>query len=172
MKKEQWKDIQEYKGLYQISDYGRVRRIKGHLCRKTRVLKLVLNTNGYPSIQLWANNKYTTNRIHTLVLATFVGPKPSKMECRHLDGNPTNNRLNNLKWGTRSENQKDAVKHGTKFQPDNRGCKNGNAKLTDTQVRQIKRLLLYKTHEQISQQFKVARKTIYDIDKNKTWRHI
>src|SRR5271166_1685861 len=44
---------------------------------------------------------------HTLVLLTFVGPCPEGYECRHLDGNPANNRLRNLAWGTRLENAAD-----------------------------------------------------------------
>jgi hypothetical protein len=50
--------------------------------------------------------------VHRLVLQAFVGPCPEGMECRHLDGNSANNRLENLAWGTCSENSADMVKHG------------------------------------------------------------
>lgn len=43
-----------------------------------------------------------------------MGPRPDGLECRHLDGNPANNRLLNLKWGTRTENVHDSMLHGTK----------------------------------------------------------
>lgn len=50
--------------------------------------------------------------IHGLVLAAFDGPRPDDLETRHLDGNPTNNRLSNLIYGTGTENQLDRVRHG------------------------------------------------------------
>lgn len=137
MRADLWRDIKEYEGLYQVSNNGQVRRIwKNH----TRTLKPGC-WNQYWCVHLWNNNKSTTYKIHTLVLNNFFGPCPVRMECRHLDGNPKNNKLNNLKWGTRSENQKDSVKHGTSRQPNNIGCKNGHAKLTEIQVEEIKCLL-------------------------------
>lgn len=164
-----WKDIKDYKGLYQISNSGQVRRIwKNH----TRTLKPGC-WNQYLCVHLWRQNRQTTYKIHTLVLNNFVGLCPAGMECRHLDGNPKNNKLNNLKWGTRSENQRDAVKHGTSSQPDNSGSKNGHAKLTEIQVVKINNLLTEgKSHVCISKMFCVSRKTVYDIDNGLTWRHI
>ena len=53
------------------------------------------------------------NLLHRLVLENFVGPCPDGMECCHNDGNPDNNRLDNLRWGTPSENSRDKIRHGT-----------------------------------------------------------
>jgi len=47
------------------------------------------------------------------VLETFVGPRPYNMECRHLDGNKLNNNLDNVCWGTHTENSKDSIDHLT-----------------------------------------------------------
>lgn len=58
---------------------------------------------------------YKTFRVHRLVLETFVGPCPEGMECRHLDGNPSNNLLDNLAWGTREENIEDNRQNGAYF---------------------------------------------------------
>lgn len=169
---ERWKDIKDYEGIYQVSNCGRICSLRSYKHNKKRLLKPG-HWNGYPCINLWKHNQPTTYKIHTLVLNTFIGACPKNMECRHLDGNPQNNQLDNLRWGTRSENQKDAVNHGTNFRPDNRGSNNGHAKLTETQVKKIKNLLIVKrSHIQIAKLFNVDRKTIYDIDNNKTWRHI
>lgn len=54
--------------------------------------------------------------VHRLVLEAFVGPCPEGMECRHLDGNPGNNVLSNLAWGTRKENILDRIQHDTSGQ--------------------------------------------------------
>lgn len=51
--------------------------------------------------------KYRTFRVHRLVLLAFVGPCPEGMEARHEDGDPSNNRLDNLAWGTPAENRAD-----------------------------------------------------------------
>ncbi len=57
--------------------------------------------------------RYQTFRVHRLILETFVGPCPEGMECRHLDGNPANNCLNNIAWGTREQNIEDNRKNGS-----------------------------------------------------------
>jgi len=64
--------------------------------------------------------------VHHLVLEAFVGPRPQGMECRHLDGNPANNVVSNLAWGTRSENQLDRVSHGTHHEANKTHCPHGH----------------------------------------------
>jgi hypothetical protein len=72
--------------------------------------------------------------VHRLVLEAFIGPCPEGMECRHLDGNPKNNRLDNLYWGTGKENATDRVRHGT----GGYGEKNPSCKLSPSEVEEIK----------------------------------
>lgn len=60
-----------------------------------------------------AEDRRKIDQVHRLVLAAFCGPAPPKHECRHLDGNPRNNNLSNLAWGTRQENVNDKFVHGT-----------------------------------------------------------
>ena len=74
--------------------------------------------------------------VHRLVLFAFVGPCPKGMECRHFpDRDPTNNKLENLSWGTRKQNANDRNYHNT----DNKGERNGSAKLTWGNVRKIRK---------------------------------
>ena len=98
---EQWKDIDGYIGLYRVSDCGNVKSFAYWNGTNKRILKQSITTRGYYCIILYKKNKRKWIYIHRLVLETFVGPCPPKMQCRHLDGNPLNNKLNNLKWGTR-----------------------------------------------------------------------
>jgi hypothetical protein len=72
-----------------------------------------------------------TRFVHRLVLEAFVGPCPDGMEGCHNDGNPANNRLDNLRWDTPSANYADRYKHGTHLL----GTRNGNAKLSEEDVR-------------------------------------
>lgn len=82
---------------------------------KRGLLKMSLaNNQGYPFITVNNHGKRISMMVHVLVCTTFHGEKPSsKHEVRHLDGNRKNNTPNNLRWGTRSENIRDSIRHGT-----------------------------------------------------------
>jgi hypothetical protein len=67
------------------------------------------------------------------MLLTFRGPRPKGMLCRHLDSNPKNNKIGNLRWGTQSENMRDAGKLG-RMSRALKGENGGNAKLTNKQA--------------------------------------
>jgi hypothetical protein len=104
---ERWKPVVGFEQWYEVSDMGRVRSSRrGGL----RILRPGLSTGGHLSVALGRGN---TRMVHALVLAAFVGPRPPGADSRHLDGNYINNRLDNLSWGTRSENIRDAIRHGT-----------------------------------------------------------
>jgi len=75
-----------------------------------------------------------------MVLETFRGKCPVGKECCHENGDPTDDRLANLYWGTHLENMRDAVRHGRLGDVTAKGSAHVNAKLTDTQVRQSREL--------------------------------
>src|SRR4051812_17537545 len=106
--------------------------------------------------------------LHHLVLRAFVGPCPPGMECRHLDGDPTNNRLDNLAWGTPKQNSEDKIRHGTQ----SRGLDRWNAKLTPSKVRRIRRL--YRTglfsQTELGRMHKVHQTTIRNVVLKINWR--
>ncbi len=163
-----WKDIPGYKCVYQASNRGQIRRaVGGPGAQKGRILKQPCNSKGYRCVTLCGKSLY----VHRLILMTFIGHYPSGLRCRHLDGNPNNNHLSNLKWGTGSENQQDCIRHGTRL--DNRGSKNWAAKLTESQIPKIRQLILDGvTHQKIADNFGVSRVTITCIAIGKTWKHI
>lgn len=122
---------------------------------------------GYPVIALWANNKGVTRTVHRLVLEVFVGPCPEGMEALHADGTRTNNKLENLRWGTRSENMQDAIAHGTSTA----GSKNGGARLTALDVLWIKDLFETGfTPKELLKHFKVSLTTIRRVLTGKTYK--
>ena len=103
--KEIWKPIEGYEGLYDVSNYGRVRSyrkmIKGRPIIyniSQQFMNLHKDKNGYLLVSLRKNGSQKSKRIHRLVLAAFIGNCPVNMECHHLDSNPSNNQINNLKW--------------------------------------------------------------------------
>jgi hypothetical protein len=92
---------------------------------------------GYPVVGVLKDGKIRVLKVHRLVLEAFVGPaRPESSVGRHLDGDPTNNRLENLAWGTMAENSQDMVRHGRS----QRGSKSPVARLTEEKVRQARRL--------------------------------
>ncbi len=88
---------------------------------------------GYLFVVLRKNNKPFNVNIHKIVLETFIGERPQGKVCRHLDGNPLNNRLENLCWGTPAENSADMVRMGRQCG----GEKHHKTKLTDNQVLEL-----------------------------------
>jgi len=140
--------------------------------RKGKWLKPGRDNEGYASVVLYTNSRKYSYRVHRLVLETYIGPCPEGLECRHLNGIPDDNRIENLKWGTRSENAFDAVQHGTRV--DTRGEKCGGAKLTNEKIRVIRYLhkIAKFSLTDLAWQFDVAISTIGRIISRKTWRHI
>ncbi len=135
----------------------------GSCGKKDKILK-------YHNITFSNFGNTKTYTVHRLVLETFVGSCPEGMEACHIDGNSLNNKLTNLKWDTKSRNELDKYKTKT----DNRGSRNGRAKLNEHQVKIIKKLLSYKvlTHMEISKIFDMSKSIIDQISINKCWKHI
>jgi hypothetical protein len=124
-----WQPIPGYEGLYEVSDDGAIRRIPGTPAYPAgnRQLKPWLGSTGYLHVTLYKGGRPAEFRVHRLVALAFLGPANGLHAC-HGDGNRLNNARANIRWGTRSENMLDAVKHGTHAAP-LRGrthCKNGH----------------------------------------------
>lgn len=108
-----------------------------------------------------------------MILEAFEGPCPDGEECRHLDGDPTNNLPDNLAWGTHKQNCEDTVRHGRSRRASNPGVLNGHAKLTEADVLDIRRL-----HSQgvscgrLGAMFGVQKSNVAMIVRRDTWKHL
>lgn len=156
---------------YRVGDDGSVwtqRRTGGGMRTTWRELTPDKGRYGHRRVLLMPGRKRFL--VHHLVLTAFVGPCPDGMECRHFpDRNPANNRLENLQWGTRTENQRDRCQHGT----DNRGTGNPSSKLTPDAVHAIRnKRKSGATLNAIASEFGVTLQTIHAITTGKTWGHI
>lgn len=117
---ETWRAIPGLEGYYEVSDHGNVRSVGRVVVYKNgaerwhsgRVLAQRTNKDGYQMVALYRNTKRCTRLVHRLVLEAFVGPCPPGMETRHLNNDPVDNRLENITWGTPSENNLDTVRAG------------------------------------------------------------
>ena len=118
---ERWKPVNGYEGIYEVSSHGRVRSIDrtvtysdGRVGRiKGKALRTPPNEDGYPRVNLSTQGKSRARRVHALVAEAFIGPRPDGMDVCHGDGDPENNHVDNLRYGTHSENMLDSVRHGT-----------------------------------------------------------
>ena len=139
---------------------------------KGRWLKPVMDRGccNYFQVNLWQSGKPKIQRIHRLVLETYIGPCPPGMQCRHLDGNPQNNNLENLCWGSSEENSQDAIQHGTVI----RGEKHPLSKLTEQDVRMI--IYMYRTglftQKKIAKVYRVCYQLVNLIVNKKRWKHL
>ena len=132
--REAWKAIPGYEGLYEVSDLGRVRSLDrmiklhhgGEYRRKGRIRKLVANNDGYLNVALSKEGEQRLYKVHRLVLEAFVGQPKEEQEACHNNGDRSDNRLSNLRWGTKKENMADIKKHGRNYWLNRTRCKHGH----------------------------------------------
>jgi hypothetical protein len=170
---EVWRPVVGWEGLYSVSDWGRVRS-EARLDsigrpRKGRVLKQCYDSDGYPIVGLCRNGTALTQKVHCLVAAAFIGPRPEGLQVLHGSKSRTDNRACNLSYGTPKQNTADRLRDGTHAI----GAQNGNAKLTEADVRDIRaRLATGESQQSIANTFGVVQVTISEIKRGKKWAHV
>lgn len=131
MSDEVWANIPGLEGAYQVSSLGAVRSLSRTIVKSNgavhhvagRTLKGSLNSNGYPSVCV--SRKFRT--IHRMVAQAFLGPAPGgATDVNHINGDRSDNRVENLEWATRSQNMLHAVNVlGRKLGPPGRRMSGG-----------------------------------------------
>lgn len=97
---EEWRDIEGYLGLYQVSNKGRVKSLNYNRTGKEQILKNILEPTGYYRVNLAKEGKWKHFTVHRLVCNAFI-PNPNNLPCiNHKDENKQNNSLQNLEWCT------------------------------------------------------------------------
>lgn len=122
---EEWRPVPGYEETYLISSLGRVFSRPRRRCRGG-YLKIKIGKRGYPACALVQNCIQKTYEIHRLMASAFLGPRPEGGVVRHLDGNPLNCHISNLKWGTPHENNMDRLAHGRDHNANKTHCPQGH----------------------------------------------
>ena len=163
---EKWMTIPGYEKEYMISDKGKVKSIERRVLRKNgwpqtireRILKPYLDECGYPQVRL----RGKTFKVHRLMANVFLGPRPSGFVVRHKDGNPQNNALVNLGYGTQSQNVLDCYEY--------RGYISKNQKLKPGDVVEIRqRIRSGESGTALAAEFSVSKQNICDIKNYRTF---
>lgn len=159
--KEVWKSFAG--GNYAVSSNGRVKRLTPGMGTKPgRILKLNLMKIGYYRCAPVVDGRCVHMYVHRIVADTFLGSCPSGKEVHHKDGDPTNNRVDNLEYITHAEN----IRHGYE---NKLGENHHSAKLTDQQAREIRsRRLAGERGVDLAREFNISQPTICDILKGRS----
>jgi hypothetical protein len=176
MKKEIWKDINGFEGIYQVSNLGRVKSVKrtcnrsfGHGRAVPEKMLSAVKRNKYLAVTLWMLNSKSMHSVHRLVAAAFLPNPENKATVNHIDGNKMNNHVENLEWATHSENSIHAFDNGLRA----KGEGHPNSKLTKSEVIEIRTLLASGQSQQaIATKFNVSKSCIKGIKQLKNWSHL
>lgn len=114
---EEWKPIQGYEGLYEVSNFGRVKSLRKNRWTQEpeTILSCGLCGSGYKFVVLSVNNVHKNKMIHRLVAEAFLQKSDGLNEVNHIDGDKLNNHVSNLEWCTRKHNLKHAVDMGLRY---------------------------------------------------------
>lgn len=179
---EEWADIDGYEGIYQVSSLGNVRSldrvISSGARRKGQLIKLQKgpkakrkagkDRDAYLQVTLAKNWKQKTFLIHRLVAAAFLPAVEGKDVVNHINGDKTDNRLENLEWCTYKENMEHASGTGLMSFGDD----HHTAKLTASKARAIRSLHSEgRTYASLSREYGVSPKSIMNVVNNRTWTH-
>jgi hypothetical protein len=102
---EQWKPIEGFEGLYEVSDLGNIKSLNyNHTIGNVKLLKPVKNKGDYFQVTLYKDKIQFIKKIHRLVAQAFIPNPDNKPQVNHIDGNKQNNAVSNLEWTTSQEN--------------------------------------------------------------------
>lgn len=178
-----WQPIEGFEDSHEVSIFGRVRTIErewvgvtptGHPARrlvKSHICTQRIAENGYMRVALCRDGKPFSQSVHRLVAKAFVPPTDGCEHINHKNGNKQDNRSENLEWVTPSMNMRHAQVMGLQRVP--KGSARAMAKLTEDQVREIRRLLAAGVvQRRIAEQFGVAYCKITMIKQGTAWKHV
>lgn len=170
---EQWLPVLNYEGLYEISNLGRIRSSY----RGSRILRQCEShrdgrraCNHYLIVSLSKNGKHVTRYVHKLVAEAFLGSCPPGKQIRHGPGGQHDNRVVNLGYGTKEENEQDKIRDGTAP----RGSRNPYARVNESMVKEIRNKHAGgdRTYRSLGLEYGIDETTVSLIVRRKTWEHV
>ncbi len=166
---EEWRPVVGYEGWYEVSNWGRVKRVRGGKAATLgKILKPCILPNGYHRVILYRAAKGHGCYIHHLVGNAFLGRCPRGLERNHKDGDKDNNTPGNIEYITHAANQVHASENGLIRV----GTRCSYAKLNEMLVRVIKLNLKFERAHTVAKWFGKPTSTIYNIESGSCWKHV
>jgi hypothetical protein len=174
IKGEVWKDVIDYGGvyigIYQISNFCRLKRIMHRKNPTNKLIKSCFSEDGYICVTLIKNGKTKFTGLHRLVASAFIPNPENKPQVNHKDGNKHNNSIDNLEWSTISENIQHAFDTG--LNEVKKGEKHYRTKLTEKDVLEIRKIGASISAVKLGLMYGLNNQAIYKILNKQTWKHI
>ena len=168
MSAERWEPVAGYEGVYEVSSFGRVRRLPSRPGKMPRILSARDNGHGYRVVRLCRGGRAVTRKVHRLVAAAFLGTVSAAVDVNHKDGIRSNNRLTNLEYTDRSGN----MRHYWSMPYAKAGAKHWSAKLTEAAVRRIRKAAGKMSMPALARKHGIAIGTVFAIVHRLTWKTV
>lgn len=159
------KTIEGTNGKYVIYENGEVVSVKTGCS-----LKHMNFGAGYKSVAIYRNGKFQHQTIHRLLAEAFIPNPENKPVVNHLNGIKDDNRLQNLKWATYSENNKHAFNTG--LNKVKQGSERHTSTINEEKVYEIREMFKTKKISEISRELKLGYDLVRGVCVRKTWKHI
>jgi hypothetical protein len=172
--REEWRAVVGFEGYYEVSNFGRVRRIKPSPRWPNRAMPIYLSPSkhkkGYTQVVLYRAPSFVCRKIHVLVAQSFIGARPGNATINHKDFDKANNCVSNLEYVSASDNVRHAYTFEQRRQAQPRGVKHHNAVLTEARARKIQRKEIGRA--EAVRRWGISRSTYDQVRSGKTWRHL
>lgn len=172
-----WKDIKGFEGLYQVSNFGRVKRlahavktIKGQRNLGEQIKKQSVRKDGYMCVSIRKEGERFGFLVARLVAIHFIENPEGKSEVNHISGDKSDNNVANLEWTTRKENAQHAMRTG--LMPTGEG--HGMSKLKEFEVKEMRELYSMGNVStgELGKKYNVSYKNVWLIVTNRAWNHV
>ena len=163
-----WRPVEGTDGRYEVSNTGKVRSLNYKRTGKTEELRPAADGKGYLRTVLFYNGKNKTVKVHRLVAEAFIPNPENKPQVNHIDGNKTNNSVDNLEWSSNIDNAHHAIKNGL-FVNSYKATALSNEKrkqpviATDCNGHEIE----FESQSEACRQLNVSRRHVYEVLKGK-----
>lgn len=177
---EMWRKVLSWEDVYEVSDRGRVRRVKPYErgakrnVPLPRIVKASPDSSGYPKVYLCDKpRKAVCAKVHILVAEAFIGPRPSGMQVNHKNSDRADARAENLEWVTPQENSVHGYARQERRAACPRGSKHKRAKINEEQALMIRwRLAAGEPSEAVAKDFGITGRAVRNIGAGRTWTHV